>query len=75
MNAAPPASQLELRRAWLRERWDQRQSSDANQFRAALLKWYGDERGKWINCAEVYEICEFGHQPTENEIRRLFPFF
>jgi len=72
---APPASQPDLRRAWLRERWDSRQTSEANQFRNALLKWYGDERGKQIKYAEAFEICEFGHQPTEDEIRKLFPFF
>ena len=73
--AAPPASQPELRRTWLRERWDRRQFGEATQYRAALLKWYGEERGKQIKYAEVFEICEFGHQPTEDEIRKLFPFF
>ena len=73
--AAPPASQPELRRAWLRERWDGRQSAEATQYRNALLKWYGDERGKQVKYAEAFEICEFGHQPTEDEIRKLFPFF
>ena len=73
--AAPPASQPELRRTWLRERWDKRQAAEATQHRSALLKWYGDERGKLVKYAEVFEICEFGHQPTDDEIRKLFPFF
>lgn len=71
---APPASQPELRRAWLRERWDRRQSGEANQYRSALLKWYGDEKGAAVKYAEAFEICEYGSQPTDAEIRRLFPF-
>ena len=71
---APPASQPELRRAWLRERWDRRQSGEANRHRATLLKWYGDEKGKAVKYAEAFEICEYGTQPSDAEIRRLFPF-
>ena len=71
---APPASQPELRRAWLRERWDRRQSGEANQYRSSLLKWYGDEKGAAVKYAEAFEICEYGSQPSDAEIRRLFPF-
>ena len=71
---APPASQPELRRAWLRERWDRRQSGEANRFRSTLLKWYGDEKGTAVKYAEAFEICEYGTQPSDAEIRRLFPF-
>ncbi|MBI4627057.1 MAG: PIG-L family deacetylase, partial [Verrucomicrobia bacterium] len=28
-----------------------------------------------IKYAEAFEICEYGRQPNEEEIRRLFPFF
>jgi len=28
-----------------------------------------------IRYVEAWEICEYGHQPTEAEIRKLFPFF
>ena len=71
---APPASQPELRRAWLRERWDRRQSGDANQYRSSLLKWYGDDKGSAVKYAEAFEICEYGSQPSDADIRRLFPF-
>lgn len=75
MAAAPPASQPELRRQWLRERWDRRASGEADQFRNALMRWYGPERGKAVKYAEAFEICEYGRQPEPEEIRRLFPFF
>lgn len=75
MAQAPPESQPELRRQWLRERWDKRQSSEANQYRNALVRWYGESRANEIKYAEAFEICEYGHQPTDAEIRKLFPFF
>lgn len=71
----PPASAPELRKSWLRERWERRQGAEADQYRSALLRWYGPERGKAIRFAEAFEICEYGRQPTEAELRELFPFF
>lgn len=75
MDAAPPASQPELRRAWLRERWDRRSADEAKKYRNALAKWYGAERSEKIKYAEAFEICEYGRQPNDAEIRKLFPFF
>lgn len=74
MAANPSADQPEERRKWLWDVWNRRQSSEANQHRAALVKWYGEEAGKKVKYAETFEICEFGHQPSEAEIRKLFPF-
>ena len=72
---APPASKPELRRQWLRQRWDRRLSSEAKNHRAALIRWYGEDTTAKIKYAEAFEICEYGHQPTPAEIRELFPFF
>ncbi len=44
-----------------------------NQIRECLIKWYGEAKGRKIEMAEAFEICEYGHQPTESEIRALFP--
>ncbi len=74
MNRNPPASDLEGRRKWLWNRWDNRQKSEANLYRTALEKWYGKEAASKVTYAEAFEICEFGHQPTDEEIRKLFPF-
>lgn len=41
--------------------------------RDALIKWYGEEKGNNITDAEAFEICEYGYQPSEDEIRQLFP--
>ncbi len=71
----PPASDVEGRKAWLRARWESRQSGEAKKGREALIKWYGEERGKSVKYAELFEICEYGRQPSDAEIRTLFPFF
>ncbi len=41
--------------------------------RASLEKWYGKERGDKVEHAEEFEICEYGAQPTDADIKRLFP--
>jgi len=43
------------------------------QTRASLVKWYGKERGDKVKYAEAFEICEYGAQPTDEQIRKLFP--
>jgi LmbE family N-acetylglucosaminyl deacetylase len=73
--AVPPASDEAGRRAWLRKRWEARQSAEADRARDALIKWYGPERGAAVKYAESFEICEYGRQPSPAEIRQLFPFF
>jgi LmbE family N-acetylglucosaminyl deacetylase len=39
----------------------------------ALEKWYGPERAAKIRHAEAFEVCEYGRQPTDDELRALFP--
>lgn len=43
------------------------------EVRASLEKWYGKERAAQVQNAEAFEICEYGTQPNDDEIRRLFP--
>lgn len=74
VRSVPPASDVAGRKAWLREKWTDRQSREATRFRAALTEWYGEERGKEVQYAEAFEICEYGRQPTREELKKLFPF-
>jgi LmbE family N-acetylglucosaminyl deacetylase len=39
----------------------------------SLVKWYGANQAAKVLYAEAFEICEYGTQPTETDIRRLFP--
>ena len=41
--------------------------------RKALEKWYGAEKAAVVQHAESFEICEYGKQPTDIEIRSWFP--
>ncbi len=43
-------------------------------FRAEARKWYGAQADK-IRYAEAFELCEYGRQPSRDELRTLFPFF
>ena len=63
------------RRAYAEQLHGARYAAIANRYREALIKWYGPEKGKSARYAEAFEICEYGRRPTEEEIRKLFPFF
>ncbi len=43
------------------------------EVRTTLEKWYGNEKAAQVQYAEAFEICEYGTQPKEEDIRRLFP--
>lgn len=71
----PPASDVAGRKAWLKERWQRRQSSEADKFRSDLVRLYGETRGRAIRYAEAFELCEYGRRPSPEELKTLFPFF
>jgi LmbE family N-acetylglucosaminyl deacetylase len=48
-------------------------SSVSDEQRAGLEKWYGEERAAEFDYAESFEIAEYGHYPTDEEIRIIFP--
>ena len=75
MAEVPPASDAAARKVWLRKRWAARQGGEADRFREALVKGYGQEKGQAVQFAEAFEICEYGRQPSPDEIKQLFPFF
>lgn len=58
------------RKQWLAQQWSPPVSSKQ---RRALDKWYGMDNARQVQYAESFEIAAYGHQPTEEEIRRLFP--
>jgi LmbE family N-acetylglucosaminyl deacetylase len=59
------------RKAWLRKT---RAGEPTPAVRAALIKWYGDAKGKEVRNAEAFEICEYGTRPDDALLRKLFPF-
>lgn len=75
VRSVPPAHDEAGRRAWLKERWHVRQSQEADRYRDVLIRLYGETRGRQVKYAEAFEICEYGRQPTQQELKKLFPFF
>jgi LmbE family N-acetylglucosaminyl deacetylase len=45
------------------------------KFRKALEGRYGKKAAEKVQFAEAFELCEYGRQPDEADLRRLFPFF
>ena len=60
----------EARKKWLAE---SRTITITPEVRNSLIKWYGREKGSQIKHAEAFEICEYGVQPGDDEVKRLFP--
>ena len=52
-----------------------RTRATANRFREKLIELYGEEKGGNIQHAEAFELCEYGRQPTPDDLKKLFPFF
>ena len=63
------------RRKQVRDSLANRYSRQAEQHRATLTKFYGEEPARKIRYAQAFEICEYGSQPSQQDLRRLFPFF
>jgi LmbE family N-acetylglucosaminyl deacetylase len=65
----------EARLEWTRKRAQRRYGSLADRFRAKLIELLGPEKGKEVRYAEAFEVCEYGSQPSREELLRIFPFF
>lgn len=63
------------RKQAVQEGFDRRFASTADRFRQELADYYGENAADEVQYAEAFEICEYGRQPTEAEIRELFPFY
>ncbi len=57
-------------RHWLRPL----KSRDALRFAARVAEVYGQERAAAIKYIEVFELSEYGSQPTADQLPQLFPF-
>lgn len=68
LNEVPQGTEERLQ--WLASR---RKRSVSPEIKASLEKWYGQEKAAEVKQAEAFEICEYGSQPNDQEIRKLFP--
>jgi LmbE family N-acetylglucosaminyl deacetylase len=60
------------RREWFKKNRKGR-TAISPEMRANLVKWYGEEKASKAVHAEALEIAEYGRQPSEDEILKLFP--
>lgn len=62
------------RREQVRRDLAKRYTAFADTYRDALARFYGEERGRKIRYAQAFEVCEYGRQPSRDELNRMFPF-
>jgi LmbE family N-acetylglucosaminyl deacetylase len=74
LTPSEPEKQQERRRQ-VRAGFDKRFQEAAGRFHSKLADFYGPDKVDSIKYAEAFEICEYGRQPEESELRKLFPFF
>ncbi|CAG4998037.1 hypothetical protein DYBT9275_01911 [Dyadobacter sp. CECT 9275] len=63
---------LAERKKWLLTAMEKRSAVNP-EIKLSLEKWYGKQRAETVKQVEVFEICEYGKQPSEQDVRRLFP--
>jgi LmbE family N-acetylglucosaminyl deacetylase len=68
LNEVPKDKNVRLK--WLATKWVE---PITPAIKTSLAKWYGEDKAAQAKYAEAFEICEYGAQPDEAEIRRLFP--
>ncbi len=50
-----------------------RYAAQADNSRDTLVKFYGQDRARGIHYAQAFEVCEYGRQPSQDELKQLFP--
>jgi LmbE family N-acetylglucosaminyl deacetylase len=61
------------RRQIVRDSFRKRDRDIADKYREQLARRYGQQAAGAIQYAEAFEVCEYGRQPTADELRSLFP--
>ncbi len=66
-----PSGETE-RFSWLKNRWAKERKWNELDTKA-IKKWYPEAAISDVKHVEFFEICEYGKQPTDEEIKLLFP--
>jgi hypothetical protein len=61
------------RRKWLSKRVKNRSNNIDSIKRISLVKWYGKDLAQKVKYIESFEVAEYGMQPSDKDIRSLFP--
>ncbi len=65
----------EARAEFILDRFKRGTAATADKYRDRLIELYGAEEGNAVVYAEAFEICQYGRQPTMEELQELFPTF
>jgi LmbE family N-acetylglucosaminyl deacetylase len=63
------------RQAYILEVLKKRNVDVADKYRERLVQLYGADKGRKVKYAEAFELCQYGSQPTVEELKKLFPTF
>ena len=66
-------SGLPKRRDDVRKYFLERFQETAKQHRARIVELYGKDKGDKVTTAEAFELCEYGSQPSLEELVKMFP--
>src|SRR5947209_1378113 len=61
------------RREEVRRDLAKRYAGYADSYRDALVKFYGEQQGRKVKYAQAFEVCEYGRQPSRDELKQMFP--
>ena len=45
-------------------------AATADEYRPKLVEWLGAEKARAVKAAEAFEVCEYGSQPSKEELKR-----
>lgn len=65
--------EADKRPEYLLNLFKQRNVDVANKYRERLVELYGKDKGTKIRYAEAFELCQYGRQPSLQELVQLFP--
>ena len=63
------------RKQFLREKLVGRYGSSAKKYRGKLDELLGTAEAAKVKTAEAFEVCEYGTQPSKDDLLKIFPFF
>jgi len=61
------------RRDQVRKELAGRYAGYANTYRDALIRNYGEDRGRQVKYAQAFEICEYGRRVNADDLKSIFP--
>lgn len=74
-NPAKDKAEQESRRKAVAKGFARRFAGNAKKYREKLIELYGEEKGKKVQYAEAFQLCEYGRRPSQAELKKMFPFF